>query len=181
MKIELKHVLPNPFRDIDTYPINSKKIIAIKDSILTTGFWDNLLIRRVSTTTASGVIHHKHEIAYGHHRLKALHALILEQVLDDGFELELPVRNLDDATMVRVMASESLMSASTSLEAFDHTVLQVRKFIVKECMVKVNEVSAYDICTFIGMTSPGERRIGMALTRLDGKIESVVEEAERDL
>ncbi len=71
----------------------------LKASIRTTGFWDNLLVRKAGTAF---------EVAYGHHRLEALRELVKESLIDEEFELELPVRNLDDATMIRIMASENV-------------------------------------------------------------------------
>src|SRR6185369_12196950 len=95
-KIKLKQLKPNPYRDMDHYPIHRDKVEILKASIRTTGFWDNLLVRKMGA---------HFEVAYGHHRLAALRELVKESLIDEEYELELPVRNLDDAAMIRIMAS----------------------------------------------------------------------------
>ena len=45
MKIKVKNLLPNPFRNIDAYPIDQEKIRQLRNSIKETGFWDNILGR----------------------------------------------------------------------------------------------------------------------------------------
>ena len=63
MKVRLKDLNPNPFRDIKNYPISEEKVQSLVNSIHQIGFWDNILARKTN-----GRI----EIAYGHHRHLAL-------------------------------------------------------------------------------------------------------------
>ena len=63
MTVKVKDVSPNPYRNIEHYPLNKDKIIALTQSIEKTGFWDNLVAREVNG---------KIEIAYGHHRIEAI-------------------------------------------------------------------------------------------------------------
>ncbi len=63
MRFQLKNIQPNPFRHVDRYPITKEKVEALRESIRTTGFWDNIVAREVNG---------KAEITYGHHRLVAL-------------------------------------------------------------------------------------------------------------
>jgi ParB-like chromosome segregation protein Spo0J len=65
-KVRLVDLKPNPYRDIGVYPFKREKIDVLKLSIDDTGFWDNILAR-----DHNGQI----QIAYGHHRLKALQEL----------------------------------------------------------------------------------------------------------
>ena len=90
---KLKDVRANPFRNIDRYPICREKIEALRASIQTTGFWDNIVAR-----AADGGA----EIAYGHHRLVAL-----REEYGDDHRITLIVRDLDDETMLRMMADEN--------------------------------------------------------------------------
>ncbi len=62
-KFQLKDVIPNPFRCIERYEIDPRKVAAIKESIESTEFWENIVGRERNG---------KLEIAYGHHRLAAL-------------------------------------------------------------------------------------------------------------
>ena len=95
MKVQLKNVHPNPFRNMERYPIHQQKILQLKNSIQSTDFWDNIVARE---REGGGI-----EIAYGHHRLAALNALYPETK-----EFNWIVRDLDDDEMLKIMAHENL-------------------------------------------------------------------------
>lgn len=95
MRVQLKNVLPNPFRDLDHYPINGQKIEALKKSIKDTEFWDNIVCRKVEGG--------KVEIAYGHHRLHALNDLY-----DGDHSISLIPKKLGNEKMLQIMAHENL-------------------------------------------------------------------------
>jgi ParB-like chromosome segregation protein Spo0J len=106
MRIAVKDLQPNPFRHLDRYPIRRDKVDALKASIRSTEFWDNLVARK----NGSG-----YEIAYGHHRLVALQELGVKGV-------DIPVRDLDDATMLKIMANENMEEWGASAEVEQETV-----------------------------------------------------------
>jgi hypothetical protein len=101
MKIKIKDILPNPFRNIEHYPILRPKIETLKRSYESTEFWDNIV----------GRINHKNQFeqAYGHHRKVAL----LEHY-GPNHEVEVIVKDLDDGHMIKVMASENMDEWGTS-------------------------------------------------------------------
>jgi len=90
MKIAVKDIKPNPFRP--NLPFNQAKIKQLEANIKSTGFWDNILLRAVDEG---------YECAYGHHRLQAVKNVGIK-------EIDVPVKNLDDATMLKVMAQENM-------------------------------------------------------------------------
>ena len=92
-KIKVSDLKPNPFRNLEKYHINEDKVESLMTSIQETSFWDNILAR---PSKDGG-----YEIAYGHHRLFAIQNLGIKEV-------EIPVRDLDDATMIKIMANENL-------------------------------------------------------------------------
>lgn len=92
MKIAVKNLLPNPFRNLDQYPIDREKVDSLKASIKETTFWDNILARKAKNGSF--------EISYGHHRLVALKELKIKEV-------DIPVRPLDDGMMIKIMANEN--------------------------------------------------------------------------
>lgn len=96
MKFKLKDVHPNPFRDMDRYPIHAQKIAQLKKSIETTDFWDNLVARK--SPNGKGI-----EIAYGHHRLTAL-----REMYPGTKEFDFILRDLEDTDMLKIMAHENL-------------------------------------------------------------------------
>jgi hypothetical protein len=89
----LKDVRPNPFRDMSRYPINREKIAALRESLRTTGFWENLLGR-----LADGVP----EIAYGHHRLQAM-----REEFGSDHTISLNLKRFTDEQMLQIMCREN--------------------------------------------------------------------------
>jgi len=141
MKIKISNLLPNPFRNIKSYPIDEEKVNLLTKSIRETGFWDNILARK----NKSG----KYEIAYGHHRIKAVRkAMGVDAVVD------IPVKKLDDVTMIRIMANENDQDYDTSPGVINETVKAVKEFLEK--MGKNDDaqatitVSGRDIAEFLG-------------------------------
>jgi len=98
MLIKLENILPNPFRDLALYPLSDSKVGALKDSIGSTGYWDNTVVRAVSDG--------KYELSHGHHRLEALRQL-------GKTEAEFIVKDLDDAMMLKTMMLENLREGDT--------------------------------------------------------------------
>lgn len=115
MKIRVEDIKPNPFRRIPSYPINKEKIESLKISIKDTSFWDNILVR----PDGDG-----YELAYGHHRLLALKELGIK-------EIDIPVRELDNCSMLKIMANENL-EWSSSPAVMNETVLATKEFLDAE-------------------------------------------------
>jgi ParB-like chromosome segregation protein Spo0J len=154
MKVEIKDLYPNPYRDMDNYPINRVKVDSLKASIKQTGFWDNIVGRLKKGTVLSGYsdqgylvgdFNENHEpieiidggipvyfevkkggveIAYGHHRLTAL-----REALPWDTIVDIPVKDLPDSTMIQIMANENMQEYSTSPATIDETVKVAKKFL----------------------------------------------------
>ncbi len=116
MKIKIKDLTPNLFRAVKTYPIDRAKVEALKMSITETEFWDNLVARPHPKKPG------KYQLGYGYHRLVALKELGIE-------EIDIPVRDLDDATMIRIMASENLDNWKTNPATVVETVSAAKDFL----------------------------------------------------
>jgi hypothetical protein len=160
MKIKVKDIEANPFRDLVRNPVKRDKIESLKSSIADTGFWDNVVVR-----PAPGVIEHyyawdsparndlwgswyegeepplltdeahieveyvdnddnpgKFQLAYGHHRWVAVDELGIEYV-------DIPVRDLDDATMLKMMAAENMSEWSASPAVITEAVWAAKQFL----------------------------------------------------
>lgn len=111
MKFAVGDIRPNPFRHIERYPIRAEKVTALRESLRTTGFWGNVVAR---------VKNGYPEIAYGHHRRDAL-------IAEFGPEqqVELIVRDLDDETMLQIMARENMEEWGTSAAVEQETIRAV--------------------------------------------------------
>jgi ParB-like nuclease family protein len=107
----LKEIRPNPFRNIDRYPILPEKIEALRESFRTTTFWDNLLARVVDGSP---------EVAYGHHRLQAL-----REEFGPKHEIPLTIRPLSDAQMLQIMARENMEEWGTKASIEQETIRAV--------------------------------------------------------
>jgi len=115
MRVQIKDLKPNPFRDMVNYPINPEKISSLTKSINQTGFWDNIVGRK-----NNGNI----EIAYGHHRL-----VVLEKLFKPNDFVDIPIRELDDEIMIKIMANENDESWKTNPKIINETVKVTKKFL----------------------------------------------------
>jgi hypothetical protein len=95
------------------YPVQKDKIDRLKQSIEQTGFWDNILCRKHGN---------KYQLAYGHHRLQAIKELNI-------IEVDIPVKDISDADMVRIMALENREQEDMSQTILIETVRVVRDFL----------------------------------------------------
>ncbi len=119
MKIQVNLLESNPFRRMEHYPINPAKVAALKNSIRETGFWDNIVVRKHPKKEG------KFQIAYGHHRLQAVKEAGLTEV-------NIPVRDLDDIAMIRIMANENMDEWKSNVAVTNETVLTAKEFIEAE-------------------------------------------------
>jgi len=110
-KIAVTDLKPNPFRNIERYPISREKVDALKRSMKATTFWDNLLARK----NGDG-----YEIAFGHHRLTALREAKTETI-------DIPVRKLSDTEMAQIMAHENMEEWGSSATVEQETVRAIVK------------------------------------------------------
>lgn len=104
-------IRPNPFRDIDNYPIIEAKVAALRESFRNTTVWPVILGRR----GADGV-----EIAFGHHRLEAAR----REFGPDG-EFPVTILPLSDAEMLKMMANENMTEYAASAQVEQNTVAAV--------------------------------------------------------
>ncbi len=148
MRVKIKELLANPFRDLSNYPFNQEKIERLKQSIEATGFWDNILARQVN-----GQI----QIAYGHHRLKAL-----QEVYPPNYEIEVPIKDLSDELMLKIMANENMEEWQSSVIVIDETVKATRNFLSPQ--QKSTGVTAVEIAKFLGWP---EQRVHSSFVRIN--------------
>jgi len=119
MIIQTSAIVANPYRKIENYPIDAAKVDALKESIQQTGFWDNLVVREHPDEPLT------YQLAYGHHRMEAVRQLGIEEV-------DLAVRDIDNATMLRMMAQENMDVYQSSPRVINETVLAAKDFIDTE-------------------------------------------------
>jgi hypothetical protein len=112
MKLQLKEILDNPFRDLIANPLKKEKLKELENSIHDTGFWDNVMVRKNSEG--------KYELAYGHHRKQA--------AINAGFiEADFIVKELSDTLMLQIMDNENRETYGTDLLSIMESVCAVVK------------------------------------------------------
>lgn len=176
MKVKVKDVQPNPYRNIDHYPLNKEKIMALTKSIEKTGFWDNLVAREIDG---------KIQIAYGHHRIEALR---LAQGFGYDFEFDLPIKEIDNGTMIQIMANENMQEWGHDITVIDETVKVTKEFLEsndafipgKNAYHKKtndrykNQASGKDIADFLGWS---DSKVTTSLRRIEaiesGKVSKI--------
>jgi nitrogen regulatory protein PII len=123
----IRDIQPNPFRHIDRYPVREDKVQALRESLRSTGFWDNLVAREVNG---------KAEIAYGHHRLVAL-----REEFGPRHKVNLIVRDLSDEDMLQIMARENMEEWGTSA-AIEHETIRAVVEAYAEGQIELSPPSA---------------------------------------
>ena len=108
--ILLSKIKPNPFRNMDRYPIIREKVDALKASFKKTGFWGNVVGREAGRNI---------ELAYGHHRWIAL------KEGKKGQKVEVIIKDISDADMLRMMADENMEMWKTNSTVEQETVRAV--------------------------------------------------------
>jgi flagellar biosynthesis GTPase FlhF len=118
MRVELKALKPNPFRNFKVDPIDPAVVESLKSSIKDNpgGFWGGIVARR----TKDNVI----QLAFGHHRVAAARAAGIQQ--DD-----IKVVDISDADMIRMYANENATQRGNTGTALAGTVASAIKFLLK--------------------------------------------------
>ena len=95
-KIAIADIDPNPHRDLKSNPVMPEKIDNLIESMASTGFWDNIVVRE------SDKYENRYQLGYGHNRLAALK--------DKRVQVEfitVPVAKLTDWQMYEMMVQEN--------------------------------------------------------------------------
>jgi len=94
-KIPLNKIDPNPFRDMEHYPVIREKVDTLIANYRDTGFWGNVVGREVNGRV---------QFAYGHHRLVALHEHYGEKSRQP---VGVIIQKLSDEQMLKLMIQEN--------------------------------------------------------------------------
>lgn len=157
MKVKIKDLVPNPYRDLNNYPMDENKVRSLTESIKQTGFWDNILARK-----SNG----KYQIAYGHHRLA-----VIRELFKPTDEVDIPVKELDDAVMIKIMANENMEAWTALPRVIDETVRVTKQFL-EEHPEEKKKISAHGRLTIVGANmisnflNWNEQRVRYSLERL---------------
>ena len=152
-KVKLSDIQPNPFRRLDLYPLDKAKIAVLKSSMDRTDFWSNVVARERAG---------KFQIAYGHHRIEAA-----REAFGKRAEVSIIVRDLDDATMLKIMAADNSDAYNMSPGFILETVGAARKFVGRRVSGRTGTPGSHkfnkELAKFLDW--PAER-VGQALAQL---------------
>lgn len=118
MKVKVKNIEFNPFRNIDLVPIDRVAVDKIKESITDHGLWEGLRVRPKDNNWQSG----KYQIPFGHHRLVALREMGIS-------EIDVPVVEITDYDMVLMMVRENMTQSGMDVKRIHGTVREVKEFL----------------------------------------------------
>lgn len=136
MKAKIGDIIPNKFRDFDTYKIQDDHVESLMESIRELNQWDAIPARK----TDGG----KYEIACGHHRVEAMKRLDITHV-------ELNVSNRTDDEMLKIMVSENSTQRGHDVPAMMDSVSAITKRIAYELLryEDFEEFQEYSLCVTI--------------------------------
>jgi ParB-like chromosome segregation protein Spo0J len=119
MRVELKSLQPNPFRNFKVDPIDPEVVKSLKDSIKDNpgGFWGGIVARK---TKHNGI-----QLAFGHHRVRAA---IAAGIREDDIKV---VPDISDADMIRMYANENATQRGNTGTALAGTVASAIRFLLK--------------------------------------------------
>jgi hypothetical protein len=145
-KVKIKNIRPNPFRNVERYPIREEKVEAlIKSFKATGGVWPVILGREAGSHV---------EIPFGHHRKTAW-----ERVMKPSDEIEVNIMELSDTDMIKMMAHENLEEWGTSAIVEIETVAAVVKAYA-EGKIELNGLpkdTSKSLIRFAASFIPGQR------------------------
>ena len=123
VEVARENLKANPFRRIEKYPYERGIVDELKKSMRETGVWIGIVARKAQENG-------NYEIAFGHHRLKAIAELVEEG--EPINEIPVDVRELNDMRMVRMMAYENMSARQTTTANALETVDAARKVLEAE-------------------------------------------------
>jgi hypothetical protein len=118
MKIKVKDLEFNPFRNVNLIPIDKETVDKLKGFIKDQGLRSGLEARPKNNDWKSG----KYEIPYGHHRLIAIQEMGIK-------EIDIPVMEISDFNMVLRMVQENMGQRGMTVEMINGTVQEVKEFL----------------------------------------------------
>ncbi len=122
----------NPFRMVEQYPFNERKIQALMHSITEVGLWEGVIARKTGR---------RYQLAFGHHRIEAVEQLGLKKAL-------LIVRDLDDKQMLQFMGRENLEDYNADFLVMLNTWEAALKFLGHD----PEKLQPLDIASLLGWT-----------------------------
>jgi hypothetical protein len=109
--ISLKLLRPNPYRELDKYYYDEDVIKELMESMTRNGVWAGLRARQ------NGEFY---EIAFGHHRMKAMENLGVKEAIVD-------VQKIDDLHMIMEMADENMSDKRPNTKGITNVVGSAKK------------------------------------------------------
>lgn len=118
MRVKLKDIRPNPFRDFSLYPIDQDQVQRLKQSMDSLGFFSGVTLRR-----ADGA----YEMAAGHHRKEAAAQAGIEEV-------DAVVDTYSDEEMVKIMMVENMTQRGHNAASVLDSVAAHCKLLAKDIL-----------------------------------------------
>jgi len=112
MKVNVKDIDSNPYRNFDKYPIDQDHVDMLKATISRSGMWNNLEARKGENGS--------YQLAYGHHRIEAAKQLGMESI-------NLNIVKLGEDGMIDRMVTENTTQRGYTTPAIYDSVRAIMK------------------------------------------------------
>jgi hypothetical protein len=116
MIVKIKDIRPNPYRNLEKYPLKREKIDYLKESIRETFFWKHITAREKNGF---------YELACGHHRIEALRELGIK-------EIDIPIEDISDEWMLLMMIRENSTQETQDTDTIVMGVEGAKKYLEDE-------------------------------------------------
>lgn len=118
IKVKLKDIQSNPYRDLEMFPLNWDNVNRLRVSIHENGFFEEILARKKGN---------KIELIFGHHRLEALK---LEYSPDHVIEIPFQ-EEVSEADMIKRMVAENDPAYNANIQTIDEGVEAAKRYLMK--------------------------------------------------
>lgn len=122
MRIKIKDIRPNPFRDFSLYPIDDEQVLRLSQSMDNLGFFSGVTARHVD---GGG-----YELAAGHHRLEAA-----QRTTPPLTHIEAVVEPYNDQQMVEIMMTENLTQRGHNAASVLDSVAAYVRLVAKDVLL----------------------------------------------
>jgi len=136
MKVQLRDLVDNPFRDFNVDPIDNEAVKKLETSITEDGFWGGVVCRKVGDEI---------QIAAGHTRVRAAIKCGIEEA--DLFVS----KEIDDEGMVRIYARENALQRGNSSNAVAGSIAAAVWYSAEEAFVHDADRGLTDVSQGIGV------------------------------
>jgi hypothetical protein len=141
--VPVKLIRPNPFRQLERYPLSEEKIAALTASASAVGLFEGVIGREMPDGSV--------QIAFGHHRVETARRTGLKTV-------RIIIRKLTDEQMLQLLARENMEEFNADFPALYEVYERAEDWLRGQN--RGHAPAVIDVARFLGWTRPRANRAG---------------------